>query len=67
MRCAGYSDLLQFILDFWPILMVLGSLLGGIVGRYINKKIEARTVERLFAGLMGIIILICTYNILQFR
>lgn len=50
-----------------PILMVLGGLLGGIVGRYINKKIEARTVERLFAGLMGIIILICTYNIVQFR
>ena len=48
------------------ILMVLGGLLGGVVGRKINKKINAQVVDRLFIGLMGVIILICIYNALRF-
>lgn len=48
------------------VLMVLGGLLGGIAGRKINRKIGAQTVEKLFAGLMAIIILICIYNAVQF-
>lgn len=49
------------------ILMALGGLLGGIVGRYVNKKMEACIVERLFIGLMMVIILLCAHNIVQFR
>lgn len=48
------------------VLMVLGGLLGGIAGRKINRKIGAQTVEKLFVGLMSIIILICIYNAVQF-
>ncbi len=46
----------------WLILMVLGGIGGGIVGRQINKQINNRQVENLFAGLMFIIIGISCYN-----
>lgn len=49
------------------ILMVLGGLLGGVAGRKINRKIDAHIVEQLFIWLMMAIILICAYNIVQFR
>lgn len=45
------------------VLMVGGGLLGGMVGRKINKTVEENTVNRLFIGLMIIIILINVYNI----
>lgn len=48
------------------VLMVCGGILGGVVGRTINKKIDANVVNRLFIGLMVIIMLICVYNIYQF-
>ncbi len=47
-------------------LMVGGGILGGVVGRIINRKIDAATVNKLFIGLMGAIMLICVYNIYQF-
>ena len=49
------------------LLMVLGGLLGGVTGRKINRRIQARMVERLVIGLMAAIVLICVYNIIQFR
>lgn len=48
------------------ILMVCGGILGGMAGRAINKKIDGSVVNRLFIGLMGVIMLICVYNIYQF-
>ena len=45
------------------ILMVAGGILGGMVGRKINKRIDGETVNKLFIGLMAIIMLICAYNI----
>lgn len=48
------------------ILMVAGGILGGILGRKINKKIASRTVEKLFMGLMVVIIGICIYNAVRF-
>ena len=48
------------------VLMVAGGIFGGVVGRVVNKRIEADTVNRLFIGLMVIIMLICVYNIYQF-
>ncbi len=35
------------------ILMVIGGIAGGICGRAINKKIEAKTVDKLFIGLIA--------------
>ena len=48
------------------ILMVIGGICGGIVGRAVNKKISEMTVDKLFLGLMIIIIFINIYNIYRF-
>ena len=51
--------------EFDPVtllLMVLGGIGGGMAGRRINRKIDDRAVEKLFCGLMIIIIIICIYN-----
>lgn len=52
--------------DFrWPVLavMVAGGIGGGMVGRMLNKKMDNKLVDRLFIGLMGLIVLICVYNV----
>lgn len=44
------------------ILMVAGGIGGGIVGRGFNRKMDNRAVDKLFMGLMLLIICICVYN-----
>ena len=44
------------------ILMVAGGIGGGIVGRKLNKKMDNRAVDKLFIGLMVLIVAICVYN-----
>lgn len=44
------------------ILMICGGILGGILGRIINRKLSNLAVEKLFIGLMVLIIVICIYN-----
>ena len=44
------------------VLMALGGIGGGIVGRKLNKRMDNTMVDRLFVGLMVVIILICVYN-----
>lgn len=51
---------------FLLVLMVCGGLTGGAIGRKINEKIEEKTVNRMFIGLMFLIILINIYNIYRF-
>ncbi len=46
-------------------LMVTGGILGGIVGRKLNKKLDNRAVDKLFMGLMAVIVLICVYNLVR--
>ena len=48
------------------IFMVAGGLFGGMAGRKINKRINAAAVDRLFIGLMAVIILISLYNTWQY-
>lgn len=48
------------------ILMVFGGVTGGIVGGKLNKKISNKGVEKLFIGLMIVIILINVYNFSRF-
>lgn len=43
-------------------LMVCGGIGGGIAGRWINKKIDSRAVDKLFVGLMCLIVVISIYN-----
>lgn len=44
------------------VVMVLGGIGGGIAGRKINKKIDGEAVEKLFIGLMAVIIAISLWN-----
>lgn len=48
------------------VLMVLGGILGGMLGRRLNKKLTAHAVDKLFIGLMCVIILISIYNVWQY-
>lgn len=48
------------------LLMVCGGICGGICGRSFNKKLESDAVDRLFIGLMVVMILINMYNIYKF-
>lgn len=48
------------------ILMVCGGVGGGILGRLVNQKIDNKTVDALFLGLLFVIILICIYNAVKF-
>lgn len=48
------------------VLMVCGGILGGICGRALNQRMEERTVDRLFIGLMVLMILINVYNIYKY-
>lgn len=49
----------------WPVLavMVAGGIGGGMAGRMLNKRMDNKLVERLFIGLMGLIVMICVYNV----
>ena len=47
---------------FALLLMVAGGIGGGIVGRKLNKKMDNRAVDKLFIGLMVLIVGICVYN-----
>ena len=50
----------------WLIVMAGSGILGGIVGRKINKKIDAEAVNKLFIGFLFIIIGISIYNTVRF-
>lgn len=51
---------------YTPVLMIAGGILGGIIGRALNKRIAARTVDRLLIGLMVLIIGISVYNAIKY-
>ena len=44
------------------LLMILGGICGGIVGKAISRRLDGDRVDRLFLGLLALIILICLYN-----
>lgn len=46
--------------------MVACGIAGGATGRYFNKKINEQTVDKLFVGLMVVIILINIYNVVKY-
>lgn len=48
------------------IVMVIGGIAGGICGRAVNKKMKEKTIDKLFIGLMVVMILINIYNIYKF-
>jgi len=50
----------------WLVIMVIGGIGGGIAGRYINTFIDDAKVNKLFIGLMVVIIGISIYNSWRF-
>ncbi|MDE7260531.1 MAG: sulfite exporter TauE/SafE family protein [Oscillospiraceae bacterium] len=55
--------------EFRPIVLLLmaaGGVGGGIIGRTLNKRIDGRTVEKLFIALMAVIILISIWNCIRY-
>ncbi len=43
-------------------LMVAGGIGGGVIGRALNRRLDSRAVDRLFVGLMAVIIAISVVN-----
>lgn len=52
----------------WPalVLMIAGGVGGGIAGRSLNKRMDSAAVDKLFIGLMTVIICISLYNLKQY-
>ena len=50
----------------YMVLMVAAGILGGMLGSKINKRISAATTDKLFAGLLLVIVFICFYNAWRF-
>lgn len=48
------------------LLMIAGGIGGGIAGRSLNQRMDAAAVNKLFLGLMGVIMIICVYNFYRF-
>lgn len=48
------------------VLMILGGVCGGIVGRMANKRLNNQAVDKLFIGIMAAIIAISLYNSVQY-
>lgn len=48
------------------LLMIACGILGGLAGSKINKRIDGKTVDKLFMGLMAVIICINIYNIYRY-
>ena len=47
------------------VLIVAGGIGGGIVGRSLNRKMDNKAVDKLFIGLMVLIVCICVYNAIR--
>lgn len=48
------------------VLMILGGILGGVIGKRTGKKLSGETTDKLFIGLLAVIILICVYNTVNY-
>lgn len=56
-------DILFFIVAFLSsIAGAICGIGGGIVGRKLNKRMDNSAVDKLFIGLMVLIVAICIYN-----
>ena len=48
------------------VLMIAGGIGGGMIGRIVNKKIDEKTVDKLFYFAMGLILVACAINIKKY-
>lgn len=60
-----FTTLSGRIPDFDPpilAMMIGGGIMGGMIGSHFSRKMSHRAVDRLFMGVMAVIIAICCYN-----
>ena len=55
----------DFPLVYLP-LMVSAGIAGGLIGSGVNRQISSAAADRLFSGVLFVIIIICLYNIRRF-
>lgn len=48
------------------VFMIAGGIIGGMCGRKLNRNIKSETVDKLFIGLMLLIIIMNIYNVVTF-
>lgn len=48
------------------LFMISGGILGAVIGKRINRKLESKSVDRLFIAFMSLVIFISIYNALKF-
>ena len=61
------KSLLFFAVSF--LASIIGTICGiggGMAGRRLNKKLDNAAVDKLFMGLMAVIICICVYNLVRY-
>ena len=61
----GHGMLAGFLKAQGVEVLICGGIGGGIIGRALNKKINSSAVDKLFIGLMSVIVLICIYNAIK--
>ena len=44
----------------------LGGIFGGMAGRACNKKLDNKSANRLFIGILFVIMAICIYNAIKY-
>lgn len=59
------AELIQGDIGLWIMLigMMICGVCGGILGKKINKKIPSSTVDKLFIGLIVVIMALCVWNV----
>ena len=46
----------------WLLIMSISGILGGMIGKYYNRKLSDHTIDNLYVSFLVVIIIICAYN-----
>lgn len=46
----------------WLLIMSISGILGGMIGKYYNRKLSDHTIDKLYISFLVVIIIICAYN-----
>lgn len=68
MDAFGVMDVsvINFLSGCTVLSMTCCGILGGFAGRKVNSRIDDRAVDKLFIGLMVVIMGICVFNMIKY-
>lgn len=46
----------------WLLIMSISGILGGMIGKYYNRRLSDHTIDKLYISFLVVIIIICVYN-----